>query len=275
VSNAQFGNNRLFGLSSDDPVAVYSIDPATGAANEVLSLNGTSSIVGLSFVTGTPFGTDLQDFPGAGPNYSVGSFAPNGVITFLNDQEDSSNWWGLASDDCDRRVLYSVDNDSDPDYFLKEQLLDGTIRTIGATGVDAAGMAFDDENGILYALEDGGEDGGVLYTISIEDGTAQLIGPTGMPDDSIDLGLAYDELNRVLFGIAGNSGELYTLNVNTGMASLVGPIGVDVVIDGLAWLDDCPLVRPIPTLSEWGLIAMAGVLGIIGLLAIRRRKVTA
>lgn len=34
-------------------------------------------------------------------------------------------------------------------------------------------------------------------------------------------------------------------------------------------------VRPIPTLSEWGLITMAGVLGIIGLLAIRRRKVTA
>ncbi len=32
---------------------------------------------------------------------------------------------------------------------------------------------------------------------------------------------------------------------------------------------------PIPTLSEWGLIAIAGVLGIIGLLAIRRRKVTA
>jgi len=33
--------------------------------------------------------------------------------------------------------------------------------------------------------------------------------------------------------------------------------------------------RNVPTLSEWGLIAMAGVLGIIGLLAIRRRKVTA
>jgi IPTL-CTERM motif len=30
--------------------------------------------------------------------------------------------------------------------------------------------------------------------------------------------------------------------------------------------------RPIPTLSEWGLIAMAGVLGIIAVLAIRRRK---
>ena len=33
--------------------------------------------------------------------------------------------------------------------------------------------------------------------------------------------------------------------------------------------------RPIPTLSEWGLIAMAGVLGIVGLLVVRRRKAAA
>jgi exosortase sorting signal-containing protein len=33
--------------------------------------------------------------------------------------------------------------------------------------------------------------------------------------------------------------------------------------------------RPIPTLSEWGLIAMAGVLGIVGFMVIRRRKLTA
>jgi len=32
---------------------------------------------------------------------------------------------------------------------------------------------------------------------------------------------------------------------------------------------------PIPTLSEWGLIAMAGVLGIVGFMVIRRRKVSA
>jgi len=31
--------------------------------------------------------------------------------------------------------------------------------------------------------------------------------------------------------------------------------------------------RPIPTLSEWGLITMAGVLGIVGFMVIRRRKV--
>jgi len=32
---------------------------------------------------------------------------------------------------------------------------------------------------------------------------------------------------------------------------------------------------PIPTLSEWGLIAMAGVLGLVGFVAIQRRKAAA
>jgi len=31
----------------------------------------------------------------------------------------------------------------------------------------------------------------------------------------------------------------------------------------------------IPTLNEWGLIAMAAILGIVGFMVIRRRKVTA
>ncbi len=33
--------------------------------------------------------------------------------------------------------------------------------------------------------------------------------------------------------------------------------------------------RPIPTMSEWGLIAMAGILGFVGFMVMRRRKVTA
>ncbi len=45
-------------------------------------------------------------------------------------------------------------------------------------------------------------------------------------------------------------------------------------------VSECPqfitnINSPIPTLSEWGLIAMAGVLGIVGFMVIRRRKVTA
>jgi len=36
-----------------------------------------------------------------------------------------------------------------------------------------------------------------------------------------------------------------------------------------------PPPAQVPTLSEWGLIAMAGILGIVGFMVIRRRKVTA
>jgi len=38
---------------------------------------------------------------------------------------------------------------------------------------------------------------------------------------------------------------------------------------------DCmppPVTRAVPTLSEWGLIAMAGILGLVGFMVLRRRK---
>jgi len=63
-----------------------------------------------------------------------------------------------------------------------------------------------------------------------------------------------------------------------GAATLVGSNNVNgETIDGLAWLDPCGPIVPaqVPTLSEWGLIAMASILGIVGLIVIRRRKVIA
>ena len=36
-----------------------------------------------------------------------------------------------------------------------------------------------------------------------------------------------------------------------------------------------PVSRNIPTFSEWGLIAMAGILGLVAFMAIRKRKVNA
>jgi len=36
-----------------------------------------------------------------------------------------------------------------------------------------------------------------------------------------------------------------------------------------------PPPRNVPTLSQWGLIALAGILGIVGFMVMRRRKVTA
>jgi len=79
----------------------------------------------------------------------------------------------------------------------------------------------------------------------------------------------------ILYANIGGSRELYTIDVTTGAATLVGLNGVDEDIDGLAWLEDCGVVTTISTLSEWGLIATAGILGIVVFMVMRRRKVTA
>ncbi|MCH7519899.1 MAG: IPTL-CTERM sorting domain-containing protein [Candidatus Dadabacteria bacterium] len=165
-------------------------------------------------------------------------------------------------------VLYTLDRDNND--ILTAQFPDGSVATIGSgAGIAGTGMAYDDANDILYAMNSNG-----LYTVSTVTGNSNFIGPTGISNVGINIGLAYDEINRILYANTGNSGELYTLDVTTGSATLVGSNGVSG-IDGLAWLDDCGVVATIPTLSEWGLIAMAGVLGIVGFMVIRRRKVTA
>ena len=67
--------------------------------------------------------------------------------------------------------------------------------------------------------------------------------------------------------------QLFSISTD-GVASFIGD--TDFVYKGMAF--DCGVPAPItqvPTLSEWGLIAMAGVLGIIGFMVIRRRKATA
>ncbi len=73
-----------------------------------------------------------------------------------------------------------------------------------------------------------------------------------------------------------------------GCATLVDPIAISQCEDGFFSVfipgqvcdkqaGECvvPPSANIPTLSEWGLLAMAGILGIVGFMVIRRRKVTA
>ena len=45
--------------------------------------------------------------------------------------------------------------------------------------------------------------------------------------------------------------------------------------DGIVVLTFTPVPTSVPTLSEWGLIAMASILGIVGFMVMRRGKVTA
>lgn len=98
------------------------------------------------------------------------------------------------------------------------------------------------------------------------------------PTDTNAQGIAIDGSGQIL--VNGNGSEvLFLIDPITGNRTVVtdysnppiGDFGLGITVATVA----TQMVSSIPTLSEWGLIAMAGVLGIIGLFAVRRKKVAA
>ena len=83
-----------------------------------------------------------------------------------------------------------------------------------------------------------------------------------LPGDPNSLG--YTTLNFDLSPFAGS-----TVRIRAAVVVTENPLNGS--IDAVS----CVVKTGIPTLSEWGLIAMAGILGIVGFMVMRRRKVTA
>lgn len=109
----------------------------------------------------------------------------------------------------------------------------------------------------------------------------------GTDDDRITFGTGAD-IDGLIDCNAGFDTLVFAMDVPIAQVGAIkaeietkDPAGDSITIDGFTyeWIDCDELVdnvigvgpRPIPTLSEWGLIAMAGVLGIISLLAVRRK----
>ncbi len=219
----------LIGLSSASPAALYSVDTTNGAAAPLVDTNGSSSLVGLSFLAGTLYGSDLISYPGSSGGFDIGSIDDTGTITFLSNQNGSSNWHGLASGEAEGR-MWSIDiNNGDS---LTEQFPDGTVNVVGPSSIDGRGMAYDDGNSILYATGGNG-----LYTVNTATGVSTLVGPMDISTDG-NVGLAFDECSGTLYMTAGSVTSLYTLDTSTGSASLVGPTG-STRLDGLAWNGTC------------------------------------
>jgi len=83
-------------------------------------------------------------------------------------------------------------------------------------------------------LSDGDDD--QLYTINLQTGDVNAIGPTGFDDIEC---LTFNLRGTTLFGVNGNpeNGELVTCDPDTGNCTEVGPLGVSIDTCGLAF--DC------------------------------------
>ena len=196
---------------------------------------------------------------------------------------------------------------------IRSNIFSEDDRVISAGGGDDTVNVIDSEvkalegTGSNAAIDTGGGVDNVFVENSLVRGTSQFQ-PLA---ESVDLKPGNDTLtigsNAVLRGLTVADGEgpglidcgsdfdtiVFAMDVPE---EAVGAISTQILqaglpegsitINGLFYIwEDCELlipqlngvreVRPIPTISQWGYIAMAGVLGIVGFITIHRRKAAA
>ena len=232
ATNAWAIEPGLYGIQSANETGngLFRIDPATGAATKITSLDKDPSLAGASFLYGELYVTDVLNWTGDGYLLYNRLDTQTGTFTGIHDQAWDFNWHGLASSDA-LGVTWAIGQDSG--RVLIQTDVYGSMTTIGPTGIDGRGMAYDETHDILYATN---YDDSGLYSIDIHTGTATYIGNTGVRCDLV--GLAYDEWTQTLYlNEADVTDSLYTVDVNTGLASLVGANGYPW-IDGLAWIPE-------------------------------------
>lgn len=138
------------------------------------------------------------------------------------------------------------------------------------------------DNDIVNVFESVLNTFGTNATIQTDAGNDRVeLGTGAAVNGLIDCGSAFD---TIIFEMDVPDDRLNFFSLEILRATV--PNG-SVTIDGLFYeWQDCELLvnelvgvpietKPIPTLSQWGLIAMAGMIGLAGFIAIRRKSITA
>jgi len=282
AANGEFGN--------DGPSTLFVIDPTTGASNAI-------GPIGFTSVTGMAFLNDGRLVASANGDDICGSCAvlieinrKTGVGTLIGEMDNN------ITGDCARFPDITYDTTTDTLYAISGspgQCVPGRrLHTVNTTtgaatpvgvvsgfGGGGNGLAKDPITGALYFTPQSGNSLVILDPVTGA-GTS-VPGSEGNVAPRINaLDFSPEFLGTQLYGslrdASGNFGPnsasyLVIINIENGQTALIGPTaqGLDAIVF------QTPAIRNVPTLSEWGLIAMAGVLGIVGFIAMRKRYTTA
>lgn len=237
---------------------IFEIDGTTGIG---VSIGGgtTARLPGLAYNpnTDTLYGTDQNNLyivnPSDGTTALVGPHGPQDV-TGLTFNSGFTSLYSLGNNG----QLYSIDPTT------------GAQTAIGPLGVSPADIVdlATDSTGTVYAA---GIDSN-LYTVNTTTGVATSLGAiTGT--GGIGLTAIAFAADDTLFAIDTSTDRLMTVDVVTRVATDVGGPGIGGDIRGLAVLGGgLGSATAVPTLSTPGLIAIGLVLGITGLLSVKRRR---
>lgn len=292
VSQAQVLYGAATGQTSgNSPSSLYMIDPATGNANLIGPI-GFDGVTGLEFLPDGRLIASANDDNGdviavlieIDPNTGSGTLI--GELGNFNNLGECGRMPDIAFN-CATGQLFGYSDfcngDNEGLHIINPDNAD--VSFIGPSGFTDGGngLAVEPSTATIFGTP---IDANGLITLNRATGVGTVIPASiGNVPNAINA-MDFNPLTGVLYGsfkdfddILGNGArESYLVTINTSDGNLT-VIGQTILgLDALVFFDDgdgeC-FVRTIPTLSEWGLIALAGVLGLISLLAIRRRKVTA
>jgi len=237
---AQIGDGRLIaGAKADQGNTKISllieINPVTGQGT-LIGTSGSSDGPGCGRIN------DLTYDPASDTLYATG---------IQCDEEDGPN------NDFTVRLL-TINPDTGAQTIIGET---GFEQVGNALAIDPSGTLF--SSGCCSPTKE-------YYTINPNTGVATLIA-TGEVEQQLFNSFVFNPFNGELLGTSNlfPITNLASVNPFTGDITTIGQL--PDCADGMEFFELQP--RPIPTLSEWGLIAMASILGIVGLFAIRRRVV--
>jgi hypothetical protein len=293
VSHAQ--ETILFAAGADNCIesdlsTLYRIDPANGNSIEVGPI-GFQNVTGLAFLgDGRLVGSANADVGDTSDRLRVAILIEISPFTGqaseigeIGDNETPGEC-GRAPDltyDPDTDTLFAIGKRCegvgiDDNFLMRINQTTGQGTQIGNTGElgSGNGLAIRDDSVIFWT-----ESEPALYTLNPLTGVATPV--TALSGNFSRLGaMAFHPVTQVLFATNLNPGApfvgdddavLQTVNITTGLLTDIGqlPDCTDALIFGTL------PPSSVPTLSEWGLIMMASILGIVGFMAIRKRKVTA
>ncbi len=269
------------------PSSLYMINPTTGDANLIGPI-GFNGVTGLEYLPDGRLIASANADEGATVAVLIEINKDTGAGSLIGVLGNSSNF-----DECGRMPDVAYDSNSGL-LFGYSDSCNGNTEGLYVINQNNAQVAFVGPSG----FNDGGnglavDPSGTIFGTPIDaDGLITLNRSTGagtvIPESVGNVPNAINAMdfnpeNGVLYGsfkdfddIIGNGNRqsyLVTINTSDGTITVIGQtvLGLDAIV----FFDDRPVLLTVPTLSEWGLISMAGILGIVGFMVMRRRKIAA
>jgi len=251
IAGLAFSSNafsQLFFSQDSNSNGLYEINVTTGQATLVGTSGVNAGTAGLApsqsedlLFGSEPFGLLEVQADGSGSVFVGGATMEGMAYCSQND------------------TLYGSLNGS---FFTVNYTTGALVSSLAAPGFDMEGMACDVANGIVYGIGDSTS----LAAFDIGAGTWSTVGDLGLNLDSG--GLAFDP-SGVLYAIGvGTGNSLITIDPGTAAVTTIGPLGTTAA-GGLAWVGPGGPVQlgpsiPVPTMSWWALVLMAGLIGLFG-----------